>query len=135
MKYLSQLSHDEIKDLFVALNKGVGKTYTVALEDSIDFRGNPSMELIGQSPKGGFVSYELDDYTINSSMGNYKQEVKLTRILRSFMLDKFGKQYVEDCFWNHLEGDDGKSKESHTNPNLDTINKWRQVINGVSKGD
>lgn len=135
MKYLSQLNNDEIKDLFVALNKGVGKTYTVTLEDSIDFRGISSMELVGQSPKGGFVSYELDDYTLNSSMGNYKQEVKLTRILRSFMLDKFGKQYIEDCFWNNLESDDGKSKESHTNSNLDTINKWRQVINGVSKGD
>lgn len=135
MKYLSQLNNDEIKDLFVALNKGVGKTYTVTLEDSIDFRGISSMELVGQSPKGGFVSYELDDYALNSSMGNYKQEVKLTRILRSFMLDKFGKQYIEDCFWNNLESDDGKSKESHTNPNLDTINKWRQVINGVSEGD
>ncbi len=135
MKYLSQLSHDEIKDLFVALNKGVGKTYTVTLEDSIDFRGISSMELVGQSSKGGFVSYELDDYALNSSMGNYKQEVKLTRILRSFMLNKFGKQYIEDCFWNNLESDEGKSKESHTNPNLDTINKWRQVINGVSKGD
>lgn len=106
MKYLSQLSHDEIKNLFVTLNKGVGKTYTVTLEDSIDFRGNPSMELVGQSPKGGFVSYELDDYTINSSMGNYKQEVKLTRILRSFMLNKFGNQYVEDCFWSDFGSED-----------------------------
>lgn len=106
MKYLSQLSHDEIKNLFVALNNGVGKTYTVTLEDSIDFRGNPSMKLVGQSPKGGFVSYELDDYTINSSMGNYKQEVKLTKIMRKFMLNKFGKQYVEDCFWSDFGSED-----------------------------
>lgn len=130
MKYLSQLNHDEIKDLFVALNKGVGKTYTVALEDSIDFRGNPSMELIGQSPKGGFVSYELDDYTLNSSMGNYKQEVKLTRILRSFMLNKFGKQYLEDCFWVAFDGDE-IAKMVSANPNLDTINSWRRVIDNI----
>ena len=128
MKYLSQLSHDEIKNLFVALNNGVGKTYTVTLEDSIDFRGNPSMELVGQSLKGGFVSYELDDYTINSSMGNYKQEVKLTRILREFMLNEFGKQYMEDCFWVVFDGDE-MAKMASANPNLDTINSWRQVIN------
>ena len=120
----------EVGVFSLKLDKGVGKTYTVALEDSIDFRGNPSMELIGQSPKGGFVSYELDDYTLNSSMGNYKQEVKLTRILRSFMLNKFGMQYVEDCFWIAFDGDE-IAKMVSANPNLDTINSWRQVINNI----
>lgn len=134
MKYLSQLSYDEIKDLFVALNKGVGKTYTVTLEDSIDFRGNPSMELVGQSPKGVFIYYELDDYTLNSSMGNYKQEVKLTRILRKFMLNKFGKQYVEDCFWGAFDGDE-IAKMVSADSNIDTINKWRQVIDEFSEED
>lgn len=35
----------------------------------------------------------------------------------------------------HLKNKDSKNKTHRADSNIDTINKWRQVINGVSKGD
>jgi hypothetical protein len=35
----------------------------------------------------------------------------------------------------HLKNKESKSKTHRADSNIDTINKWRQVINGVSKGD
>lgn len=34
----------------------------------------------------------------------------------------------------HRKNEDSKSKIHRIDSNIDTINKWRQVINGVSKG-
>lgn len=90
MNYINQLTKDDIRELFIVLT-GVGKTFDITLEDDL---------LCGKNHRTN-TSYliDLDDYYVDGS-------AKATKKYRKFMLNKFGKQYMEDCFWNDFGGED-----------------------------
>ena len=50
--------------------------------------------------------FEINDYgVLSNTVGfGFGYNAGLTKILRKFMLNKFGKQYMEDCFWNDFGG-------------------------------
>lgn len=93
MKYINELTKDDIRELFITLT-GVGKTLGITLEDDLLW-----YTLCGKSYRTN-TSYliNLDDYYVEDS-------AKATKKYRKFMLRKFGEKYMEDCFWNDM-GDD-----------------------------
>ena len=44
-----------------------------------------------------------NDYDVFDYDFEYSYDIGLTKILREFMLKKFGKQYMEDCFWHDFD--------------------------------
>ena len=93
MKYINQLTKDDVRELFIVLT-GVGKTFDITLED--DFLW---YTLCGKNPRtNACYLISLDDYHVEDS-------AKATKKYRKFMLREFGKKYMKDCFWNDM-GDD-----------------------------
>ena len=110
LKYINQLTDDELSELYAAFIKNYGGfmveqldafkgDYTIVLEGSyyaLDADDNKTLFDDG---------FELNDYGVLSNTIGFGYNVELTKIMRKLMLNKFGKQYMEDCFWNDCDGD------------------------------
>lgn len=110
MKYINQLTDDELKKLFVCLIKDF---YEVDKIDDdcqitrdpyfITIRGNFDRGIIKDVECPAPFTLELDDFNVYSS---YKLNWVMEKHYRKHMVWKFGKQYALDCFWDGLGGKD-----------------------------
>ena len=51
-----------------------------------------------------YDSFEINDYGVLDNTFGFGYNIELTKILRKFMLNKFGKPYMKDCFWYDFGG-------------------------------
>lgn len=97
MKYADKLTDTELKYLYARLLKTVPdridnfQSYQSSSDRWIEMSGDyRTSDLLLQD-----VIY-IDDYTVYDEFRIY---IEATRIYRRFMLNKFGRQYQDDCFW------------------------------------
>ena len=97
MKYANKLTDVELKYLYARRLKTVPNRI-----DNFQFyqsSGDRWIELSGDYRTSDFllqyVIY-IDDYTVYDEFRIY---IEATRMYRQFMLNKFGRQYQDDCFW------------------------------------
>lgn len=114
MKYINQLTDDELKKLYAAFIKNYGEFEVKWLDV---FKDYPTITLDGSycalnadNAETLFAYFEINDYGVFSNDNNdidwFGYDVELTKIMRKFMLNKFGKQYLEDCFWSDFGSED-----------------------------
>lgn len=110
LKYVNQLTNYELGELYSAFIKkycgfkveqldALKGTFTIALEGSYYALDADNTETLFDD------SFEISDYGVLSNDFGFGYNAGLTKILRKFMLNKFGKQYMEDCFWNEFGGE------------------------------
>lgn len=110
LKYINQLTDNELGELYSAfIKKYCGfkveqldafKGDTIVLEGSYYALDADNVETLFDD------GFEINDYGVLSNDIGFGYNVELTKIMRKFMLNKFGKQYMEDCFWNDFGGED-----------------------------
>lgn len=109
LKYINQLTDDELGELYSEFIKKYGGfqveqldtfgKYTIILEGSY-------YALDADNNKTLFDdSFEINDYGVLSNTVGFGYNAELTKILRKLMLNGFGKQYMEDCFWYDFGGE------------------------------
>ena len=97
MKYANKLTDVELKYLYARRLKTTPNRI-----DNFQSRlpaCDPWIELSGEYLTGDFLLQDviyIDDYTIYDEFRIY---IEATRMYRQFMLNKFGRQYQDDCFW------------------------------------
>lgn len=108
MKYIKQLTDDELKKLFVCLIKDfyeVGKIdddcHIIRDQPLITIRGNFDRGILEDVECPAPFTLELDDFNVYS---NYLINWVMAQHYRRHMVWKFGKQYALDCFWDDLGG-------------------------------
>lgn len=105
MKYINQLTDYELGELYSAFIKkycgfkieqldAFKGDYTIVLEGSYYALDADNAETLFDD------GFEINDYGVLSNDIGFGYNVELTKIMRKFMLNKFGKQYMEDCFWS-----------------------------------
>lgn len=109
LKYVNQLSGYELCELYSAFIENYGGfkvepigaiqgVYTVDLNgfyhDLDDDNAETKLHEI----------FEINDYGVLDNTFGFGYNIELTKILRKFMLNKFGKPYMKDCFWNDFGG-------------------------------
>lgn len=109
MKYINQLTDDELKKIFVCLVKDFylvdkidGDCYITRDPYLIIIRGNFDRGIIKYVECPALFTLELDDFNVYSE---YKRNWVMEKHYRRHMVWKFGKQYAIDCFWDGLGGD------------------------------
>ena len=116
LKYINQLTDDELGVLYWAFIESYGgfqveqpnvhkDNFNITFDGSYYTLDDDNVKTLFD---GSFVindygvvdnDYDVFDYDFENGY-----DVGLTKILRVFMLNKFGKQYMEDCFWNDFGG-------------------------------
>lgn len=97
MKYADKLTDAELKYLYARRLKTVPNRI-----DNFQSRlpaGDPWIEMSGDYRIRDLLLQDviyIDDYTVYDELQIY---IEATRIYRQFMLNKFGRQYQDDCFW------------------------------------
>ena len=111
MKYVNQLTDDDLKKIFVCLVKdfyGMDRLddYHINRDQSlITLRGNFDRVLIKDVKFSHPIKIELDDFNVYTE--NDPNWVMAQHYHRH-MVWKFGKQYAIDCFWDGLGGIDNE---------------------------
>lgn len=108
MKYVEQLTDDELKKLYVCLIKDfymVDKIdddfHIIRDQPLITIRGNFDIGILEDVECPALFTLELDDFNVYS---NYLLNWVMAQHYRRHMVWKFGKQYALDCFWDDLGG-------------------------------
>lgn len=105
LKYANQLTENELGELYSEFIKKycgfkveqldvIKDDYTIVLVGSyyaLDVDNNEALF---------YDSFEINDYGEIDNLFGFGYDTELTKIMRKFMLNKFGKQYMEDCFWS-----------------------------------
>lgn len=108
LKYANQLTDYELGELYSAFIK----TYDGFKAEQLDalkgdftiILGGSYYALDADNNKTLFYDvFEINDYGVLDCDFEYDYDIGLTKILREFMLNKFGKQYMEDCFWHDFD--------------------------------
>lgn len=108
LKYANQLTGYEPCILYLTIIKQYGgfksnpirayrKDSTIAFDSSYYVLDDDNAETLLNG------RFEIDDYGVLSNTVGFGYNAELTKILRKFMLNKFGKQYMEDCFWHDFD--------------------------------
>lgn len=108
LKYANQLTGYELCELYLTIIKQYGgfesnpihayrNDFTITFDSSYYALDDDNAKTLLDG------RFEIDDYGVLSSKFRFGYNVELTKVLRKFMLNKFGKQYVLDCFWNDCE--------------------------------
>ncbi len=110
MKYVNQLTDDELKDLFIEVaeeclgsniledNCFVQRNY-----DSVAIKGLINTVVIGGVRLPYPISFELDEFHVYIINKNAELNWTMTRCYRKHMGVKFGRDYAVDCFWDDCE--------------------------------
>lgn len=112
LKYADQLTGYELCILYLTIIKQYGgfksnpirayrKDFTIIFDSSYYVLDDDNAETLLDG------NFEIDDYGVLSNDCKFGYNIELTKILREFMLNKFGKQYMEDCFWNDFGDESG----------------------------
>lgn len=135
MEYVNKLTDNELKDILTCLVTNYCEAtnfnddcYIHHNYSSVTVEGTFDTVTIDGAKCSTPVKLELDDYHVYNS--NFELNWAMTQGYRKCMFDKYEQQYAIDCFWSDCDGDE-IVKIASTDPNLDTINKWRQVINNI----
>lgn len=110
LKYANQLTDYELGELCHAL---FAKYCGFKIEQLVAFKDNYTIVLeilcyaldVDNNETLFHDGFELNDYGVLSNDIGFGYNVELTKIMRKFMLNKFGKSYMENCFWNDFGGD------------------------------
>ena len=109
LKYANQLTEYELYELYSAFIENYGGfkvepfgafqgVFTIVL-------GGSYYALDADNNKTLFDGiFEINDYGVLSNDIGFGYNNELTKVLRKFMLNKFGKPYMKDCFWNDFGG-------------------------------
>lgn len=111
LKYINQLTDDELGELYSAFVKkycGFKAKHLVVLKNDYTIVLVGSYYVLDADNNETMLddSFEINDYGESDYDFEYSYDTELTKIMRKFMLNKFGKQYMEDCFWNDFVGED-----------------------------
>ena len=110
LKYANQLTNYNFGELYSAFIKTYGDfkmKHAIIIKDSFTITLKGSYYAVDTDGDETIYndSFELNDYGVFSDgFGLFDYNAELTKIFRKFMLNKFGKQYMEDCFWNDYGG-------------------------------
>lgn len=109
MKYINQLTDDELKDLFLRLTQNyygiidIDDRFRCERNDSlIFFKGVHSSHIIRGIRCFSPVSLALDDYNVYD-MNCGLADGTFIKAYRRYMFARFGEQYAIDCFRNDTE--------------------------------
>ena len=143
-KYINKLTDDELKDLFFKLVQSYYGPVNIHdyscspnMTDSVWIKGMCASQYNTFLNQEFRVEIVFDDYVVyglhNSIPEDNNKEVvhHFEKVYRKYMRSKFGEPYIHDCPLNDCSV---KSKVANTDSNIDTINKWRQVINEMQEG-
>lgn len=138
-KYINKLTDDELKELFLKLVQNYYGPVNIhdysCSPDRTDFvwiKGMCASQCNTFLTQEFRVEIVFDDYIVYSLPNsipedNTKEVVHyFEKVYRKYMCSKFGEPYIHDCPLNDCGV---KSKVANNDSNIDTINKWRQVIN------
>lgn len=111
MKYINQLTDYELSELYSAFIKkycGFKVEHLVALKDDYTIVLVGSYYVLDADNNETMFddSFEINDYGELDNLFGFGYDAGLTKIMRKLMLNKFGKQYLEDCFWSDFGGED-----------------------------
>lgn len=109
LKYVNQLNSYELGELysvFMAQYCGfkvehldvIKSIYTITFKGSYYALDDDDNEILLED------SFEVNDYGVLSNAVGFGYVFYLTKFMRKFMFNKFGKPYMEDCFWNDCRG-------------------------------
>lgn len=109
LKYINQLTDDELGELY---SEFIKQYYGFKIEQLDALKGDFAIILEGSyyalDPDNNKTLsddvFEINDYGVLDCDFEYDYDIGLTKILREFMLNRFGKQYMEDCFWHDFGG-------------------------------
>lgn len=110
LKYANQLTNYNFGELYSAFIKTYGDfkiKHAIIIKDNLTITLKGSYYAVDVDSDGTVYndSFELNDYGVFSEgFELFDYNAELTKIFRKFMLNKFGKQYMEDCFWNDFGG-------------------------------
>lgn len=111
MKYINQLTDDELKDLFLRLTQNcygtidIDDRFRCGRNDSlIFFKGAYKSHVIRGIRCFSPVDLALDDYNVYDMNGGFVDDAFI-KAYRRYMFARFGEQYAIDCFRNDTEGD------------------------------
>lgn len=112
MKYINQLTDDELKDLFLRL---VQNCYGVVNIDErfrcehndflVFFKGAYISRVIRGIRCSSPINVVLDDYHVYDTNRDLIADDSFIKDYRKYMFARFGEQYAIDCFLNDCEGD------------------------------
>lgn len=105
LKYINQLTNDELGELYSTFIKNYGgflvEQFNAFDGDFSIILGGSYYALNSDNNKTLFDDvFEINDYGVLSNTVGSDYNAELTKIMRKLMLNGFGKQYMEDCFWN-----------------------------------
>lgn len=111
LKYINQLTDDELKDLFLRLTQNcygtidIDDRFRCEHNDSlIFFKGVYSSYVTRGIRCSSPVSLALDDYNVYD-MNCCLADDSFIKDYRKYMFARYGEQYAIDCFRNDCEGD------------------------------
>lgn len=115
LKYINQLTDDELGELYSEFIKKYGGFQVEQLDvqkDNFNITFDGSYYALDDDNvktlfDGSFAINDYgvvdNDYDAFDDDFEYGYDVGVTKVLREFMLNKFGKQYMEDCFWHDFD--------------------------------
>lgn len=118
LKYANQLTENELDELYSAFIKSYGgfqaeqpdvhkDNFNITFDGSYYVLNDDNVKTLFD---GSFTINDYgvvhNDYDAFDDDFEYGYDVGVTKVLREFMLNKFGKQYMKDCFWNDFGGED-----------------------------
>ncbi len=144
MKYVNQLTEDELKELFLKFVQtcygSVDVDYyfrSTKLTHNVHLKAVCTVWLSTDARYTVSLEVAFDDYIVYSLYTSIEGDnnMELVNIFKDvyhkYMQSKFGEQYNRDYPLSDHEDKDTKNKVGNTDSNIDTINKWRQVIDSL----
>lgn len=104
MQYVTQLTDNELKDMFVHLaEKYYGANdfyndYYILRQPWTTVGGNFGTVKTNQIAGPILIKLDFDDFTVSPGENAYELNWDMTQEYRKYMFDKYGNQYAIDCF-------------------------------------